>query len=105
MTPEYAAIVASPEARAYVLGQLKAAAKAAGLLSFEVPKAVFLEPAPFDVERDLITPTFKLKRPNLLAHFKKQARNSVCAPPSAAINMPARGRTAASFSTRLTSCR
>ena len=74
VTPEYAAIVASPEAQAYVLGQLKDAAKAAGLLSYEVPKAVHLEPAPFDVERDLITPTFKLKRPNLLAYYKKQAK-------------------------------
>jgi len=33
-------------------------------------RAVFLEPVPFDFERDLITPTFKLKRPQLLKYYK-----------------------------------
>ncbi|KAF4356822.1 hypothetical protein G4B88_030119 [Cannabis sativa] len=36
----------------------------------ENPKAIYLEPNPFDMERDLITPTFKLKRPQLLKHYK-----------------------------------
>lgn len=33
-------------------------------------KAVHLEPIPFDIDRDLITPTFKLKRPQLLKYYK-----------------------------------
>lgn len=37
---------------------------------FEAIRGVVLEPLPFDVERDLVTPTFKLKRPQLLAYYK-----------------------------------
>lgn len=40
------------------------------LRGFEMLKAVHLEPNPFDMDRDLITPTFKLKRPQLLKYYK-----------------------------------
>lgn len=40
------------------------------LRGFEMLKAVYLEPNLFDMERDLITPTFKLKRPQLLKYYK-----------------------------------
>lgn len=33
-------------------------------------RAVHLEPNPFDIERELVTPTFKLKRPQLLNYYK-----------------------------------
>ncbi|XLR19749.1 hypothetical protein HN51_066485, partial [Arachis hypogaea] len=33
-------------------------------------QAVHLELISFDIERDLITPTFKLKRPQLLKYYK-----------------------------------
>lgn len=37
---------------------------------FEALKGLHLEPLPFDVERNLVTPTFKLKRPQLLQYYK-----------------------------------
>lgn len=32
------------------------------LQSFELPKAILLEPKPFSVDNDLLTPTFELRR-------------------------------------------
>jgi long-chain acyl-CoA synthetase len=40
------------------------------LKGFEFIKAVHIDPVPFDMERDLITPTFKKKRPQLLKHYQ-----------------------------------
>ncbi|KAJ8460676.1 hypothetical protein OPV22_033602 [Ensete ventricosum] len=60
-----------PEARKHVLEELNHTARKHELKGFEMLKAVHLEPRPFDMERDLITPTFKLKRPQLLKHFKE----------------------------------
>jgi hypothetical protein len=42
------------------------------LKGFEFPKAVHLEPEPFSIDNDLITPKMSLKRPQLLKHYKKQ---------------------------------
>lgn len=40
------------------------------LKGFEFVKAVHLDPVPFDMERDLITPTYKKKRPQLLKYYQ-----------------------------------
>jgi long-subunit acyl-CoA synthetase (AMP-forming) len=40
------------------------------LKGFEMLKAIILDPTSFSIERDLITPTFKLKRPQLLNYYK-----------------------------------
>jgi len=40
------------------------------LKGFEFIKAVHLDPEPFDMDRDLLTPTFKKKRPQLLKYYK-----------------------------------
>lgn len=45
------------------------------LKGFELLRAVHLEPLPFDIDRDLITPTFKLKRTQLLKHYKARKPN------------------------------
>jgi hypothetical protein len=40
------------------------------LKGFEFIKAIHLDPEPFDMERDLITPTYKKKRPQLLKYYQ-----------------------------------
>lgn len=40
-------------------------AKSNGLMSFEIPKTIFLESELFSPENDLLTPTFKSKRKEL----------------------------------------
>nr|AJQ20636.1 Long-Chain Acyl-CoA Synthetase [Salvia miltiorrhiza] len=60
----------NPKARKYILDELNKTAKQHNLRGFEMLRAVRLEPIPFDIGRDLITPTFKLKRPQLLKHYK-----------------------------------
>ncbi|XP_017696033.1 long chain acyl-CoA synthetase 2 isoform X2 [Phoenix dactylifera] len=59
-----------PKARKYILDELNNTGRRHELKGFELLKAVHLEPTPFDMERDLITPTFKLKRPQLLKYYK-----------------------------------
>ncbi|KAL1561920.1 Long chain acyl-CoA synthetase 4 [Salvia divinorum] len=58
-------------ARAYILGELTKIGKENKLKGFEFIKGVYLDPVPFDMERDLITPTFKKKRKNFLKYYQK----------------------------------
>ncbi|CAA0827607.1 Long chain acyl-CoA synthetase 2 [Striga hermonthica] len=60
----------NPKARKYILEELNITAKKHNLRGFEMLRGVHLEPVSFDIDRDLVTPTFKLRRPQLLSYYK-----------------------------------
>ena len=51
--------------------ELTATGKSDRLKGFEMIKAVHLVATPFSIEDDLLTPTFKFKRPQLQKKFQK----------------------------------
>ncbi len=67
---DLAALAARPEAPAAVLASLTATGKAAKLKGFELARAVHLDAHQFCVEDDTMTPTFKLKRPQLQKRYQ-----------------------------------
>lgn len=50
--------------------ELTSTGKADKLKGFELVKAVKLEPMQFSIEDDLLTPTFKFKRPQLQKKYQ-----------------------------------
>ncbi|KAH9112405.1 hypothetical protein AeMF1_013257 [Aphanomyces euteiches] len=67
-----AKMAARPELKAAIVTSMDQAAKEGKLNGFECVKDIHLHPDVFSVENDLITPTFKLRRPQLKAYFKNQ---------------------------------
>ncbi|XP_040987230.1 long chain acyl-CoA synthetase 4-like [Juglans microcarpa x Juglans regia] len=67
---DFNSVCESPRAKEYILGELAKISKEKKLKGFEFIKAVHLDPEPFDMERDLITPTYKKKRPQLLKYYQ-----------------------------------
>eukprot|EP00123_Amoebidium_parasiticum_P013939 comp22236_c0_seq1/m.32797 comp22236_c0_seq1/g.32797 ORF comp22236_c0_seq1/g.32797 comp22236_c0_seq1/m.32797 type:complete len:688 (-) comp22236_c0_seq1:594-2657(-) len=63
-------LCACDDVKKYFLQQLNAAGKAAGLYGFEQARAIHFTPHAFSVENDLLTPTFKTKRPAVRALYK-----------------------------------
>jgi len=61
-----------PTVKARVLESLNTHAKAGKLKGFEMVRAIFLEPELFGVDNDLLTPTFKLKRPQLQKKYQAE---------------------------------
>ncbi|XP_040380952.1 long chain acyl-CoA synthetase 4-like isoform X2 [Oryza brachyantha] len=57
-------------AKEYIISELIKIAKEKKLKGYEFIKAIHLDPLPFDMERDLITPTYKKKRPQMLRHYQ-----------------------------------
>eukprot|EP00316_Scyphosphaera_apsteinii_P019813 CAMPEP_0119321898 /NCGR_PEP_ID=MMETSP1333-20130426/56729_1 /TAXON_ID=418940 /ORGANISM="Scyphosphaera apsteinii, Strain RCC1455" /LENGTH=666 /DNA_ID=CAMNT_0007328987 /DNA_START=19 /DNA_END=2019 /DNA_ORIENTATION=+ len=71
-------LAALAESRALIMQEIASEAKACKLKSFEIPKAIHLEGninellQGFSIENDCLTPTFKLKRPQLLKRYKAE---------------------------------
>ncbi|KAF5478102.1 hypothetical protein F2P56_004689 [Juglans regia] len=67
---DFNSVCENPRAKEYILGELAKISKEKKLKGFEFIKAVHLDPEPFDMERDLTTPTYKKKRPQLLKYYQ-----------------------------------
>ncbi|XP_023728302.1 long chain acyl-CoA synthetase 4 [Lactuca sativa] len=67
---DFCTICENPKTNAYILGDLTNIAKQKKLKGFEFVKAVHLDPVPFDMDRDLLTPTFKKKRAQFLKYYQ-----------------------------------
>ena len=67
---DLAAMAARPEAAAAVLASLTATGKDAKLKGFELARGIHLDARQFSVEDDTMTPTFKLKRPQLQKRYQ-----------------------------------
>ncbi|KAL3843485.1 hypothetical protein ACJIZ3_000888 [Penstemon smallii] len=67
---DFQSLCSNTNARKYILDELNGTAKKHNVRGFEMLRAVHLEPIPFDIDRDLITPTFKLKRPQLHKYYQ-----------------------------------
>ncbi|KAG2410863.1 Long chain acyl-CoA synthetase [Vigna angularis] len=70
ITADFDSVCEDSRTKTYVIGELVKLAKEKKLKGFEFIKAVHLDPVPFDMERGLMTPTFKKKRPELLKYYQ-----------------------------------
>lgn len=66
------ALCANEKVRKFIADEMVKTAKETKLKGFEMAKAIFLEADPFTPENELLTPTFKPKRPQLKAHYLAQ---------------------------------
>ncbi|KAI1711311.1 AMP-binding enzyme domain-containing protein [Ditylenchus destructor] len=67
-----AEMCADSRVKQWILDDIVAVGKKAGLFSFEQVKDIYLCPELFSVENDLLTPTLKSKRPKLKEYFAQQ---------------------------------
>ncbi|KAJ0482657.1 putative long-chain-fatty-acid--CoA ligase [Helianthus annuus] len=81
---DFDSLCENPKIKEYILGELNRIGKekkrslrglVLQLKSFESVKTVHLDPVPFDLERDLLTPTFKKKRPQMLKYYQNVIDN------------------------------
>ena len=75
-------ICKSDKLKQEILSEVRRVSNLNKLHGFETVKAVHLEPNIFTPESGLVTPTFKLKRPQLKDHYAKQIEEMYAHPPS-----------------------
>eukprot|EP00462_Mataza_sp_D1_P025650 CAMPEP_0175138146 /NCGR_PEP_ID=MMETSP0087-20121206/10188_1 /TAXON_ID=136419 /ORGANISM="Unknown Unknown, Strain D1" /LENGTH=963 /DNA_ID=CAMNT_0016421019 /DNA_START=360 /DNA_END=3251 /DNA_ORIENTATION=+ len=68
---EFIDLCNAPETKAEVEAEIIKLGKEHGFKGFEFPKNIFIESVPFSDTNDLLTPTFKAKRPQLRSHYEK----------------------------------
>ncbi|CAH8255851.1 unnamed protein product [Arabidopsis lyrata] len=69
---DFESICRNQKTKEFILGEFNRVAKDKKLKGFELIKGVHLDTVPFDMERDLITPSYKKKRPQLLKYYQKE---------------------------------
>ncbi|CDY46530.1 BnaC09g11030D [Brassica napus] len=69
---DFETIGQNQKTKEFILGEFNRVAKDKKLKGFELIKGVHLDTVPFDMERDLITPSYKKKRPQLLKYYQKE---------------------------------
>jgi len=70
-------LCANEKVQKMLLTDVTQTGKEAKLLGFEMVRAICLEPDAFSMENDLLTPTFKLKRPQLKDKYKETSRGGL----------------------------
>ncbi|TKY60717.1 Long chain acyl-CoA synthetase 4 [Spatholobus suberectus] len=75
ITADFNSLCEDSRTKSYIIGELTKIAKEKKLKGFEFIKAVHLDPVPFDMERGLMTPTFKKKRPEMLKYYQNTVDN------------------------------
>jgi long-chain acyl-CoA synthetase len=75
MSQDLAALCGDAAVRAAVLRSMQQEGQAALLKGFEQVYSVHLHPEPFSVENGLLTPSFKLKRPQIKDAFQQELDN------------------------------
>ncbi|XP_047180285.1 long chain acyl-CoA synthetase 5-like [Vigna umbellata] len=75
ISKDFNSLCEDARAKSYILAELSKIGKEKKLKGFEFIKGVHLDPIPFDMERDLITPTYKKKRPQLLKFYQNAIDN------------------------------
>lgn len=67
---DFHSLCENPRAKEYILGELATIAKEKKLKGYEFVKAVHLDPVLFDLDRGLLTPSYKKKRPQFFKYYQ-----------------------------------